>query len=181
LACSTSKATSGNSSTPTDGSRSAIPSNDFYTLPLAPVKDANGEDLKVSVKLPTGDICIQVWKLDVGRITLYLLDTNIPDNVLPQDRGIADSLYGGDIDTRIRQEIVLGIGGMRALKAMGLKPTVYHMNEGHSAFLALEQVRVLMRDQETDLRRSPGSRLAPAMFSPPTRRFRPESICSTPA
>jgi starch phosphorylase len=123
------------------------PVNDFYTLPLATVKDANGADLKVVVKLPTGDVYIQVWRLDVGRITLYLLDTNIPENVLPQDRGIADSLYGGDIDTRIRQEIVLGIGGMRALKAMGLKPTVYHMNEGHSAFLALEQVRVLMRDQ----------------------------------
>jgi starch phosphorylase len=123
------------------------PVNDFYTLPLATVKDANGGDLKVVVKLPTGDVHIQVWRLDVGRITLYLLDTNIPENILPQDRGIADSLYGGDIDTRIRQEIVLGIGGMRALKAMGLKPTVYHMNEGHSAFLALEQVRVLMRDQ----------------------------------
>ena len=81
-----------------------------------------------------------------GRITLYLLDTNIPENVLPQDRDITDSLYGGDIDTRIRQEIVLGIGGMRALQAMGLKPTVFHMNEGHSAFLALEQVRVYMRD-----------------------------------
>jgi starch phosphorylase len=124
------------------------PMNDFYTLPVATVKDADGRDLKVAVKLPTGEVCIQVWKLEVGRITLYLLDTNIPDNVLPQDRDITDSLYGGDIDTRIRQEIVLGIGGIRALKAMGLKPTVYHMNEGHSAFLALEQVRVLMRDRK---------------------------------
>jgi len=123
------------------------PTNDFYTLPLLPVKDAGGEDLKVTVKLPTGNVYIQVWKLDVGRITLYLLDTNIPENVLPQDRDITDSLYGGDIDTRIRQEIVLGIGGMRALQAMGLKPTVFHMNEGHSAFLALEQIRVFMRDQ----------------------------------
>jgi starch phosphorylase len=122
------------------------PINDFYTLPLTPVKDAEGHDLKVTVKLPTGNVFIQVWKLYVGRITLFLLDTNIPDNVLPQDRDITDSLYGGDTDTRIRQEIVLGIGGMRALKAMGLKPTVYHMNEGHSAFLALEQVRWLMRD-----------------------------------
>ncbi len=86
---------------------------------------------------------IQVWKIEVGRVTLYLLDTNIPENVLPQDRDITDSLYGGDNDTRIRQEIVLGIGGMRALKAMGLKPTVFHMNEGHSAFLALEHIRLL--------------------------------------
>ena len=91
------------------------PMNDFYTLPLVPAQDAAGKDLKVTVKLPTGSVYIQVWKLDVGRITLYLLDTNIPDNVLPQDRDITDSLYGGDNDTRIRQEIVLGIGGMRAL------------------------------------------------------------------
>ncbi len=122
------------------------PVNDFYTLPLLPVKDAAGQDLKVTVKLPSGDVYIQVWKLDVGRITLYLLDTNVPENVLPQDRDITASLYGGDIDTRIRQEIVLGIGGMRALQAMDLHPTVFHMNEGHSAFLALEQVRVFMRD-----------------------------------
>src|SRR3954452_6512397 len=122
------------------------PMNDFYTLPLSPVKDADGQDLKVTVKLPTGPVYIQVWKLNVGRITLYLLDTNIPDNVLPQDRDITDSLYGGDIDTRIRQEIVLGIGGMRALEAMDLHPTVFHMNEGHSAFLALEQIRKYMRD-----------------------------------
>jgi starch phosphorylase len=122
------------------------PMNDFYTLPLMPVKQADGGDLKVTVKLPTGNVFIQVWKLDVGRINLYLLDTNIPENVLPQDRDITDSLYGGDIDTRIRQEIVLGIGGMRALNAMGLKPTVFHMNEGHSAFLALEQIRLYMRD-----------------------------------
>src|SRR5215469_14230951 len=124
------------------------PMNDFFTLPLVPVKDADGEDLKVTVKLPTGSVFIQVWKLEVGRITLYLLDTTIPQNELPQDRDITDSLYGGDNDTRIRQEIVLGIGGMRALKAMGLEPTVYHMNEGHSAFLALEQIRLYMRDQE---------------------------------
>jgi starch phosphorylase len=123
------------------------PMNDFYTLPLTPVQDAAGQDLKVTVKLPAGNVHIQVWKLDVGRIALYLLDTNIPENPLPQDRDITDSLYGGDNDTRIRQEIVLGIGGMRALTAMGLKPTVFHMNEGHSAFLALEQIRVLMRDQ----------------------------------
>ena len=124
------------------------PVNDFYTLPVAPVKDAEGQDLKVTVKLPTGNVYIQVWKLAVGRITLYLLDTNIPENVLPQDRDITDSLYGGDIDTRIRQEIVLGIGGMRVLQAMGLKPTVFHMNEGHSAFLVLEQIRLYMRDQK---------------------------------
>lgn len=124
------------------------PTNDFYTLPLTPVKDLEGGDLKVRVKLPTGDVVIQVWRLEVGRISLYLLDTNIADNVLPQDRDITDSLYGGDIDTRMRQEIVLGIGGIRALRAMGLEPTVYHMNEGHSAFLALEQIRMFMRERQ---------------------------------
>ena len=124
------------------------PVNDFYTLPMTPAKTASGQDVRVSVKLPTGDVYVQVWKIGVGRISLYLLDTNIPDNQLPQDRDITDSLYGGDNDTRVRQEIVLGIGGMRALRAMGLQPTVFHMNEGHSAFLVLEQIRELMRDRK---------------------------------
>ena len=124
------------------------PTNDFYTLPVLPVKDPGGQDLKITVDLPTGKVFVQVWKLEVGRVSLFLLDTNIPENPLPQDRDITDSLYGGDTDTRIRQEIVLGIGGMRALKAMGLKPTVFHMNEGHSAFLVLEQIRELMRGEK---------------------------------
>src|SRR5882724_12239935 len=123
------------------------PTNDFFTLPVLPVRDGAGLNLKVPVKLPSGLVWLQVWRLQVGRVSLYLLDSNIPDNNLPQDRDITDQLYGGDNDTRIRQEIVLGIGGMRALKAMGLKPTVFHMNEGHSAFLALERIRVFMRDQ----------------------------------
>jgi starch phosphorylase len=122
------------------------PTNDFYTLPAIPVRDAQGENLKVFVRLPTGKVMIQVWKMEVGRVTLYLLDTNIPENQLPQDRSITDSLYGGDTDTRMRQEFVLGVGGLRALKAVGLEPTVYHMNEGHSAFLALERMRVLKRE-----------------------------------
>ena len=141
------------------------PMNDFYTLPLIPVKDEAGHDLKVTVKLPSGDVYIQVWKLNVGRITLYLLDTNIPENVSPQDRDITDSLYGGDIDTRIRQEIVLGIGGVRALKAMGLEPTVFHMNEGHSAFLALERVRVYMRDAKLNFDESVEAARASNVFT----------------
>jgi glycogen phosphorylase len=120
------------------------PNNDFYALPIVPVEDANGNDLKVTVKLPGGPVHIKVWLMDVGRVKLYLLDTNIPENERPEIRDITDQLYGGDNHTRIRQEIVLGIGGLRALKALGLEPTVYHMNEGHSAFLALERVRVLM-------------------------------------
>src|SRR4029078_4194596 len=76
----------------------------------------------------------------------YLLDSNIARNAAPENREITNQLYGGDIHTRIRQEIVLGIGGLRALKELGLNPTVFHMNEGHSAFLAIERIRVLMAD-----------------------------------
>ena len=124
------------------------PTNDFFTLPVLPVRDSAGVNLKVQVKLPTGPVWIQVWRIQVGRVSLYLLDTNIPDNPLQQDREITDQLYGGDNDKRIRQEIVLGIGGLRALKALGVQPTVYHMNEGHSAFLALERIRLLMQEQK---------------------------------
>lgn len=120
------------------------PLNDYYSLPVQPVRDASGQDLKIAVTLPTGTLWIRVWKMAVGRVSLFMLDTNIPDNVLPQDRAITDQLYGGDADTRIRQEIVLGIGGLRALRAQGMLPSVYHMNEGHSAFLALERIRLLM-------------------------------------
>jgi starch phosphorylase len=123
------------------------PTNDFYTLPMRPVIDESGKELKITVRLPTGDVFVRVWHIDVGRVRLYLLDTNIPENLLPQDRDITDSLYGGDTDTRIRQEIVLGIGGLRVLKSLGLAPTVFHMNEGHSAFLALERIRVLIKEQ----------------------------------
>lgn len=123
------------------------PVNDFYTLPIEQVYDANGNELKVQVNLPTGVVHIKVWLIHVGRVRLYLLDTNIPDNLREEDRDITDSLYGGDIYTRIRQEIVLGIGGLRALKVLGLEPTVCHMNEGHSAFLAVERIRLLMQEQ----------------------------------
>ncbi|HEX8985949.1 MAG TPA: alpha-glucan family phosphorylase [Bryobacteraceae bacterium] len=119
------------------------PVNDFYTLPVMPVRDAAGGELKVEVKLPAGVVRIKVWLMEVGRVKLYLLDTNVPENENPEYRGITDALYGGDNHVRIRQEIVLGIGGLRALKALGYEPTVYHMNEGHSAFLALERIRVL--------------------------------------
>ncbi|MCU1261978.1 MAG: alpha-glucan phosphorylase [Bryobacterales bacterium] len=120
------------------------PENDFYTLPIKPVRGPDGNPLKVAVGLPTGTLTIKVWEIEVGRVKLFLLDTNIPDNVRPEDRTITDQLYGGDNETRIRQEIVLGIGGLRALNAMGIEPTVYHMNEGHSAFLALERIRVFI-------------------------------------
>ncbi|MDZ4798107.1 MAG: alpha-glucan family phosphorylase [Bryobacteraceae bacterium] len=122
------------------------PINDFYTLPVEPVLADGGAELKVTVKLPTGPVVVKVWVIHVGRIRLFLLDTNIPENQRDFERDITDSLYGGDIHTRMRQEIVLGIGGLRALKALGLAPTVFHMNEGHSAFLAVERIRLLMQE-----------------------------------
>jgi glycogen phosphorylase len=123
------------------------PVNDFYTLPVLPAKDAAGKEVYVQVKLPGGPVHIKVWQISVGRVKLYVLDTNIPENQRPEDRDITDQLYGGNASTRIRQEIVLGIGGPRALKALGIEPTVYHMNEGHSAFLAVERIRVLMQER----------------------------------
>jgi starch phosphorylase len=121
------------------------PVNDFYSLPLTPV-EASGKELLVSVNLAGALVYIKVWRIDVGRVKLYLLDTNIPQNPNPAHRDITGQLYGGDLHNRMRQEIVLGIGGLRALKALGLEPTVFHMNEGHSAFLAIERIGVLMRE-----------------------------------
>ncbi len=123
----------------------STPLNDFYTLPIRPCLDAAGNEVIVDVTLPTGKVFIKVWHIDVGRVTLYGLDTNIPQNTSSEHREITDQLYGGDIHKRIRQEIVLGIGGLRALNKLGLEPTVHHMNEGHSAFQAIERIRVVMQ------------------------------------
>ncbi|MGJ5817429.1 alpha-glucan family phosphorylase [Paludibaculum fermentans] len=122
------------------------PVNDFYTWPVQPALDANGNEILVELKLPHGMCSIKVWRMKVGRVDLLLLDTNIPQNQNPEYRDITDQLYGGDNVTRIQQELVLGVGGLRALKALGLEPTVYHMNEGHSAFLALERIRLSMQE-----------------------------------
>ena len=127
------------------------PINNFYTLPILPVQQDGGADLKVQVKLPGGLVFVKVWRMEVGRVKLCLLDTNIPENELPEHRSITEQLYGGDNHVRIRQEIVLGIGGLRALKALGLEPTVYHMNDGHSAFLSLERIRVLIQEHGLSL------------------------------
>src|SRR4029077_16139265 len=122
------------------------PVNDFYSLPITPVTNPLGGELLVSVDLSGVEVFLKVWRIDVGRVKLYLLDSNIPQNASAEHREITNQLYGGDDHKRIQQEIVLGIGGLRALKALGLSPTVYHMNEGHSAFLAIERIRVLMAD-----------------------------------
>jgi len=122
----------------------SYPLNDLYNMPLQLRLDENGQPLIVSVEFPGREVKAQVWQADVGRVPLFLLDTNIPANS-PEDQDITDELYGGDLEMRIKQEIILGIGGTRMLAAIGLYPTVYHMNEGHSAFLAIERIQMLMK------------------------------------
>lgn len=119
------------------------PINDFYNMPLHLERDAEGKELQVAVDYPGRVVYARVWRVQVGTVPLYLLDTNIEPNA-QYDQDICDRLYGGDIDMRIHQEIMLGIGGARMLRALGLQPTAYHMNEGHSAFLALERIATLM-------------------------------------
>lgn len=123
--------------------------NDFFNLALEKVLDSNGETMKVDVNLPGRKVYAQIWKANVGRIQLYYLDANIEENSV-EDRDITAQLYGGNLETRIQQEILLGIGGIKALKKLGIKPTIYHMNEGHSAFLSLERIRQLMIDDKLD-------------------------------
>ena len=116
------------------------PENDFYNLPLTRVNSDDGSPLMIAIDFPGRKVYANIWRVQVGRISVYLLDTNVPKNS-PEDRTITNQLYGGDNETRIKQEIVLGIGGVTALDTLGIKPVVFHMNEGHSAFLALERIR----------------------------------------
>lgn len=112
----------------------------FADLPILPAMDAKGKEIHVEVELPGRRVMLKVWKARAGHISLYLLDSDLPDND-EADRRITYQLYGGDINTRIQQEIVLGVGGVRALQSAGLKPTVWHINEGHAAFMILERCR----------------------------------------
>jgi len=113
--------------------------HDPRDLPVEPVR-RGGEWLKVGVRIAGRDVAARLWEAKVGRVSVYLLDTNCPENA-PSDRDITHRLYGGDESTRIRQEMILGIGGVRALRALGLQPAVWHLNEGHAAFLILELLR----------------------------------------
>ncbi|MCX6154346.1 MAG: alpha-glucan family phosphorylase [Candidatus Kapabacteria bacterium] len=124
--------------------------NDFYSMPLVLIRHENGEPIILDVDLPEGKAYFQIWKLNVGRINLFLLDTNIDLNSRDEYRDITDQLYGGTRETRIQQEIILGIGGMRALKVMGIDPEVIHINEGHAAFALLERIRFYMEKYGTD-------------------------------
>ena len=127
----------------------SYPINDFFNLPVEPALNADGTPVRITLSMAGRPLLVQVWRVSVGRLSLFLLDTNLTENA-PDLRDITDQLYGGDQETRIQQEIVLGVGGLRALNAMGLRPAVCHMNEGHSAFLSLERIRLLMKEDGLD-------------------------------
>ena len=120
---------------------------DIYDLPITPVKDLDGNDLILFIKFPKRRIYLKVWEINVGRIKLYLMDSDIDINNV-EDRDTTARLYGGDQEMRIRQEIILGMGGVSLLRRLGLTPTVYHMNEGHSAFLNLELIKNTIKEKQ---------------------------------
>ncbi|MBZ0320608.1 MAG: alpha-glucan family phosphorylase [Anaerolineae bacterium] len=123
----------------------SYPINDYANLPIRPVMGADGKRLEISVPLGKVNVYAYVWKVAVGRVNLYLLDANHPLNS-GDLYNLTDRLYGGDRRTRIQQEILFGIGGIRMLEALNLRPQVIHMNEGHSAFSALERIRIFMKE-----------------------------------
>jgi starch phosphorylase len=129
-----------------DGAQQALfPYNDPGQLPITPLRKPNGEWLRLEVVLPGYSVWLRAWQVQVGRIKLYLLDTNDAAN-LPAHRGITSELYGGGSELRLKQELILGIGGWRLLRALGIQPEVCHLNEGHAAFAVLERARNFMED-----------------------------------
>ncbi len=122
------------------------PDNDFHILPVQLERDERGEPLTIEVPIQGRNVKVRVWRVQVGRVSLFLLDTNTVENS-EMDRDITSSLYGGDGEMRLKQEVVLGIGGIRALNRLGIEAHVFHMNEGHSAFALIERIRSLMENQ----------------------------------
>jgi starch phosphorylase len=122
------------------------PENDWYNMPVERKNDKDGNAIKISVDLAGRVLTAQIWEVKVGRSSLYLLDTNIEENAADL-RNVTATLYGGDKETRIQQEILLGIGGIRALRALGINPAATHMNEGHAAFLGIERIREIMTEK----------------------------------
>lgn len=136
-----------------DGSgyqRESSPTLDPQNLPLTPVQDSSGNVVLVEIPMADRTVLARAWSLQVGRTPLYLLDTDVPENDRAEDREITSTLYGGDQETRIRQEIVLGIGGVRLLRALDLDPSIYSMNEGHAAFLGLELLAESLVDADAE-------------------------------
>jgi len=122
------------------------PVNNFYLLPLRLMKDGDGNPYRIDIPYPGKTVKAQIWKAQVGRVPLYLLDTNIPENDA-EDRDITSQLYGGNTEMRLKQEVLLGIGAVRALDVLGIKASAYHMNEGHAAFSGIERIIHLMKEQ----------------------------------
>ena len=118
---------------------------DFLKIPAEPVTDESGNWITISMQMPGREMRARIWKVCVGRTDLYLLDTDFEDNI-PEDREVTYQLYGGSWENRLKQEILLGIGGIRALRAMGIRPDIYHCNEGHAAFIGLERLREYMQE-----------------------------------
>lgn len=130
-----------------DGRQQAIYERlDFTEVPAAPALGLDGQHIVISVELPGRTVYARIWRIQVGRVPIYLMDTDVEENA-PADRELSNRLYGGDQQVRISQEVVLGIGGVRALRALGLQPAVWHLNEGHAAFLQLERIREYVQEQ----------------------------------
>jgi len=119
----------------------------FTHLPLVPVRDENNNWMKLTFALPGRTMYAKIWRLDVGRVPLYLMDTDIEENA-EADRVVTHQLYGGDSENRLRQEILLGIGGIRLIETLGITPTIYHSNEGHSAFIGIERLRKIIQEEK---------------------------------
>ena len=129
-----------------DGAQQALyPYNDPGQLPITPLRQRNGEWLRLEVALPGHSVWLRAWQVQVGRVKLYLLDSNDPANI-PAHRGITSELYGGGPELRLKQELLLGIGGWRMLAALGIQPEVCHLNEGHAAFAVLERAHSFMQE-----------------------------------
>ena len=127
-----------------DGAQQALfPYNDPGQLPITPLREPNGEWLRMEIKLPGYSVWLRTWQVQIGRVKLFLLDSNDPAN-FPARRGITSELYGGGAELRLNQELVLGIGGWRLLNVLGINPEVCHLNEGHAAFAVLERARTFM-------------------------------------
>ena len=146
---------------------------------MEPAIGTNGEPVTVQIETRGGTICAKVWRVKVGRCDLLLLDSNVDGNA-PEDRELTSRLYGGDGRVRIRQELLLGVGGFRALKAMGITPGVLHLNEGHSGFAVLEAIRCRMEEEGINFDQARRACRARSC-SRRTRRCPPATTGSTPA
>ena len=160
-----------------DGAQQALfPYNDPGQLPVTPVRRPDGEWLRLEIMLPGYSVWLRAWQVQVGRVRLYLLDSNDAANV-PARRGITSELYGGGPELRLTQELLLGIGGWRLLVALGIRPEVCHLNEGHAAFAVLERALSVMKETSQPFEVALAA-TGPGTCSPPTRRWPPASTVS---